>query len=74
MGIVGQKGTGKSTLIKICTEQVIPDSGRVVWQPGSTIGYLDQYACTNHVLTMEQFFKIILSQPMSLEAKINSSL
>ena len=45
MGIVGQNGTGKSTLIKICTEQVIPDSGRVSWQPGITIGYLDQYRC-----------------------------
>ena len=32
MGIVGQNGTGKSTLIKICTEQVIPDSA--AW-PGS---------------------------------------
>lgn len=31
LGIVGRNGTGKSTLIKICTEQVIPDSGRVVW-------------------------------------------
>lgn len=26
IGIVGQNGTGKSTLIKICTEQIIPDS------------------------------------------------
>ena len=44
IGIVGQNGTGKSTLIKICTEQIIPDSGRIVWQPNTTIGYLDQYA------------------------------
>ena len=33
IGIVGQNGTGKSTLIKICTGQIIPDSGRIVWQP-----------------------------------------
>ena len=39
IGIVGQNGTGKSTLIKICTEQIIPDSGRVIWQPNITIGY-----------------------------------
>ena len=44
IGIVGQNGTGKSTLIKICTEQIIPDSGRVIWRPNITIGYLDQYA------------------------------
>lgn len=25
--IVGQNGTGKSTLIKICTEQIMPDAG-----------------------------------------------
>ena len=71
MGIVGQNGTGKSTLIKICTEQVIPDSGRVSWQPGITIGYLDQYACTNHVLTMEQFLKSSFRSLYELEAKIN---
>lgn len=49
IGIVGQNGTGKSTLIKICTEQIIPDSGRIVWQPNTTIGYLDQYAEIDHV-------------------------
>ena len=54
IGIVGQNGTGKSTLIKICTEQIIPDSGRVIWQPNITIGYLDQYAEIDHTLTIFQ--------------------
>ena len=31
MGIVGQNGCGKSTLIKILTEQIIPDTGQVLW-------------------------------------------
>lgn len=57
LGIVGQNGTGKSTLIKICTEQVIPDMGRVVWQPGISIGYLDQYAEIDHCLRMKDFLK-----------------
>lgn len=69
MGIVGQNGTGKSTLIKICTEQVIPDSGRIIWQPGITIGYLDQYACTNHAMTMEQFLKSSFRSLYELESK-----
>lgn len=30
IGIVGQNGVGKSTFIKICTEQLISDSGRIV--------------------------------------------
>ncbi|OYO91172.1 hypothetical protein CG709_12785, partial [Lachnotalea glycerini] len=29
IGIVGQNGTGKSTLIKICMGQIIPDIGRI---------------------------------------------
>ena len=57
IGIVGQNGTGKSTLIKICTEQIIPDSGRIGWQPNTTIGYLDQYAEIDHTLTMKEFLK-----------------
>ena len=40
MGVVGPNGTGKSTLIKICTGQILPDEGRVWWQPDITIGYL----------------------------------
>ncbi|WP_138305784.1 MULTISPECIES: ABC-F family ATP-binding cassette domain-containing protein [unclassified Clostridium] len=70
MGIVGQNGTGKSTLIKICTEQVIPDSGRVVWQPGITIGYLDQYANTHHGMTMERFLKSSFASLYELETKM----
>ncbi len=38
IGVVGQNGTGKSTLIKICTEQIMPDAGRVT---GSRIHLLD---------------------------------
>ena len=44
MGIIGQNGAGKSTLIKILTGSRLPDEGRIKWQRGVRIGYLDQYA------------------------------
>ena len=69
IGIVGQNGTGKSTLIKICTEQIIPDSGRIVWQPNTTIGYLDQYAEIDHTLTMKEFLKSAFSKLFDMEAQ-----
>lgn len=70
IGIVGQNGTGKSTLIKICTEQIIPDSGRIVWQPNTTIGYLDQYAEIDHTLTMKEFLKSAFTKLFEMEAQV----
>lgn len=58
IGIVGQNGTGKSTLIKICTEQVMPDAGRMIWQPKISVGYLDQYAEIDKNTTMYAFLKL----------------
>ena len=69
IGIVGQNGTGKSTLIKICTEQIIPDSGRIVWQPNTTVGYLDQYAEIDHSLTMKEFLKSAFSKLFDMETQ-----
>lgn len=55
MGIVGQNGAGKSTLIKIITNQVLPLSGKIEWQKGLKIGYLDQYAEIPEGLTLVDF-------------------
>ena len=57
IGIVGKNGTGKSTFIKICTEQIIPDEGRIIWQPDVKRGYLDQYAQIDKTLTIDTFLK-----------------
>lgn len=71
IGIVGQNGTGKSTLIKICTEQVIPDNGRVVWQPNVTAGYLDQYAETKKQMTVKELLKSAFRDLYRIEQKMN---
>jgi ATPase subunit of ABC transporter with duplicated ATPase domains len=71
IGIVGQNGTGKSTLIKICTEQVIPDQGRIVRQPGITVGYLDQYAKLEEYLTVKEFLRSAFSHLYKTEEKMN---
>lgn len=71
IGIVGQNGAGKSTFIKICTEQLIPDSGRIVWQPNTKIGYLDQYAQIEKDTTMRVFLQLAFSELYGLENKMN---
>ncbi|MEG2417983.1 MAG: ABC-F family ATP-binding cassette domain-containing protein [Eubacterium sp.] len=55
IGIVGQNGSGKSTFIKLCTRQLMPDIGRVIPAPRLTLGYLDQYAVIDDSLTLGTF-------------------
>ena len=71
IGIVGQNGAGKSTFIKICTEQLIPDSGRIVWQPNTKIGYLDQYAQIEKSVTMREFLQSAFSGLYEIENRMN---
>ena len=70
IGVVGQNGTGKSTLIKICAKQILPDHGRIIWQPGITIGYLDQYAEIDYTLTMKEFLKSAFQKLYDIEDKM----
>ena len=70
IGIVGQNGTGKSTLIKICTEQIIPDNGRIIWQSQVSIGYLDQYAEIEKSLTIRSFLKLAFSRLSQIEKEM----
>ncbi len=72
IGIVGRNGTGKSTLIKICTGQVIPDAGRIVWQPRLSVGYLYQYAEMDHSLTMRAFLKSAFKRLYEMEGEITA--
>lgn len=71
LGIVGQNGVGKSTLIKILTGEVLPDDGKVVWQKGLQIGYLDQYAHMSKGLSIRQFLRTAFAKAFALEKKMN---
>jgi len=48
IGVVGRNGDGKTTLLKILTGEVIPDSGRVTRSGSVSIGVLSQ-AETSHL-------------------------
>ncbi|MCH4056845.1 ABC-F family ATP-binding cassette domain-containing protein [Lapidilactobacillus gannanensis] len=71
LGIVGQNGVGKSTLIKILTGDILPDSGKITWQKGLQIGYLDQYAHMTKGLTIREFLRTAFEQMFALEQKMN---
>lgn len=70
IGIVGQNGVGKSTLIKFCTGQLIPDQGTVLWQPSVSIGYLDQYAEADEGFAMGEFLRSAFEPLFLLEREM----
>ncbi|WP_318238855.1 ATP-binding cassette domain-containing protein [Loigolactobacillus coryniformis] len=57
MGIIGQNGVGKSTLIKIITGQILPDNGKITWKKHTKIGYLDQYVSLTAQQSIFEFLK-----------------
>ncbi len=42
IGLVGANGTGKSTLLKILTKQIVPDGGTLTFRRDARVGYLPQ--------------------------------
>ena len=49
IGLIGYNGTGKSTLLKVLTNQYLPSSGTVEKGKETTIGFLHQdHFCKKH--------------------------
>ncbi len=71
MGVVGQNGVGKSTLIKIITGSELPLSGDVKWQKNIKIGYLDQYADVEGDLTMIDFLRTAFADLYKTSDQLN---
>ncbi len=71
VGIVGQNGTGKSTLIKLLLKEILPDKGSIKWQNGVTIGSLDQYASTDEKQTILDYLKTAFTDLFEIENKLN---
>ncbi len=72
VGLIGANGEGKTTLIRLITGELYPESGQVILKNGAKIGYLEQnggYACGNTVYgEMLEVFKEELSAVEKLGA------
>src|SRR5882762_7241188 len=42
VGVVGVNGSGKTTLLRLIARQLQPDSGRIIFATGVSVGYLAQ--------------------------------
>lgn len=71
MGIIGQNGTGKTTLLRSLTGDLTPDCGNIKWQKNIKIGYLDQHAKINKELTVFEYLKTAFDDLYAIERKLN---
>ncbi|MCO6527383.1 MAG: ABC-F family ATP-binding cassette domain-containing protein [Lactobacillus sp.] len=71
LGVTGQNGVGKSTLIKILTGEILPDEGQVKWQNRVRVGYLDQYAKLTPGVTIRAFLQTAFTALYQKENELN---
>jgi len=72
MGLVGLNGSGKSTMLRILTGEIIHEVGEVAWRPKMSIGYLDQYRELDHGLTVREYLQTAYAELYAIEAKYNT--
>lgn len=55
LGVTGNNGVGKSTLLKLLQAEYLPDQGDISWQPSVIVGYLDQHAQVDLTLSIHAY-------------------
>lgn len=70
MGVTGQNGVGKSTLVKILTGKMIQDEGSVKWQNKVKVGYLDQYAHLVPGMSIKEFLQTAFSDLYAMNKRL----
>ena len=74
IGVVGNNGVGKTTLIKVLCANVIPDSGTISFDKTIKVGYLDQYMKVNNELTIDHYLKGAFLPLYAKEEEMNKML
>ena len=66
VGLVGENGTGKTTLFKVITGKTVPDSGKVSLRKGLRFGLLEQEMEGGSETVLE---RVVLGDPYFLKVK-----
>lgn len=74
IGLIGNNGVGKSTLINILCGNVIPDSGKIDFDKSIKVGYLDQYMNVNKKLSIDEYLKLAFLDLYDKDKELKESL
>lgn len=71
IGLVGANGEGKSTFMKLITNNLEPEEGKIIWSNKVSVGYLDQHTVLSKGLTIYDVLKTAYDYLFELEETIN---
>ena len=72
VALIGLNGAGKSTILKMITNELEPDRGEIILTKGKTIGYLSQYQNLTTTNTIIEELKTAKSHLIELEKQIRT--
>lgn len=70
IALVGANGEGKSTFMKIITNQLSPDKGNIGWSNKISVGYMDQHVDLKNGDTVETALKSAFAYLFDIETQI----
>lgn len=70
IALVGANGEGKSTFMKIITNQLLPDKGNIDWSNKISVGYMDQHIDLKNGDTVETVLKGAFAYLFDIETQI----
>ncbi len=71
LGLVGANGVGKSTLLKIITRELEPDTGGCTLVAGAEVGYLPQVLTTAAGQTIDQLIDAFQGNLRTMETRLH---
>ncbi|AHI54240.1 ABC transporter ATP-binding protein [Spiroplasma sabaudiense Ar-1343] len=71
IALVGANGVGKTTLLNIINNSIIPDHGNIEVHPRVTVGYLDQHQKVDGELTVNAYLEGAYKELFDIEAQIS---
>lgn len=71
IGLIGANGEGKSTFMKVITNQILPDGGTIEWNRKFRIGYMDQHVDLKEGITAIEYLKEAFINLYDMENKID---
>lgn len=71
IGVVGNNGVGKTTLINVLCGKIIPDSGSINFDKKIKVGYLDQYMNVDMNLSINDYLRKAFIELYDEEQKLN---